>query len=76
MRGEVKSDAAGHDPNIYDTSVQINPQGIDTSLPISVTKAGKTIFQMDVGTTDSVVTLIQGAGNFFWEHTDGDLRMA
>jgi hypothetical protein len=70
VRGEVKSDAQGSDPNIYDTEVEINPQFADNDVPISATDgSGKTIFQQMVGTTDSVVTIHRGSGNYYWEHS-------
>jgi len=69
VRGEVKSDAQGNDPNIYDTSVQINPQWIDNEVPVLMPGPDGNPIQIPVGASDSVVTIVKGTGNYYWNHT-------
>jgi hypothetical protein len=70
VRGEVKSDAKGSDPNIYDTNVEINLQWADKDVPVSVINpaTGTPAFEQPVGVADSVVTILKGNGNYYWEH--------
>jgi hypothetical protein len=69
VRGEVKSDAQGSNPNIYDTDVEINLQAADNDVPVTVTDdTGKTIFQQTAVASDSVVTIHRGNGNYYWQH--------
>ncbi|HKD07044.1 MAG TPA: hypothetical protein VKB79_14165 [Bryobacteraceae bacterium] len=70
VRGEVKSNAAGSDPNIYDTSIQINPQAADKAVnvryPPFEDDPSQYIFNQQVDTSDSVVLIQQGTGNYYW----------
>ena len=69
VRGEVKSDAAGNDPNIYDTSIQINPQLVVNDFPITVPTGDGRITRTNIGATESAVAIMKGQGNYYWEIT-------
>ena len=69
VRGEVKSDAQGNDPNIYDTSIQINPQLAVNDFPITVPTGDGRITRTNIGATESAVAIMKGQGNYYWEIT-------
>ncbi len=67
VRGEVKSDANGSDPNIYDTSIQVNIGAADKAVRVQIPGV---IDQM-IDTSGSVVQILKGNGNYYWSNLAG-----